>query len=140
MDATQKAEAEKAEAEKRASERESAALERVVKAEAKLTAHGLGVKPERVAAVIRLSDLSEVEVTDGEPDADALKSAIEATLADYPEFKAASQSVGGSGSKVAGGDPLEKNPWSKEHFNLTEQGRIMEADPVKALRLQQAAG
>lgn len=28
-----------------------------------------------------------------------------------------------------------KNPWTKEHFNLTEQARIMKADPTLAARL-----
>lgn len=37
-------------------------------------------------------------------------------------------------------DPTLKNPFSKEHFNLTEQGRIYREDPDLAARLQQQAG
>jgi Type IIA topoisomerase (DNA gyrase/topo II, topoisomerase IV), A subunit len=46
---------------------------------------------------------------------------------------------------VTGKDPIkggrstlgtEKNPWSKEHFNLTEQGKIMRDDPELAVRLK----
>lgn len=33
----------------------------------------------------------------------------------------------------------EKNPWSKEHFNLTEQGRIFRENPELAKQLQEAA-
>lgn len=33
-----------------------------------------------------------------------------------------------------------KNPWTKEHWNLTEQGRIYREDPEKAKRLAAEAG
>lgn len=35
--------------------------------------------------------------------------------------------------------PGVKNPWSKEHFNLTEQGRIFKEDPVLAKQLMAQA-
>lgn len=35
-----------------------------------------------------------------------------------------------------GGGGTTKNPWSKEHFNLTEQGRILREDPELAKQLQ----
>jgi len=39
-----------------------------------------------------------------------------------------------------GGSSLgQKNPWSKEHFNLTEQGRILRENPELAAQLQAAA-
>lgn len=39
-----------------------------------------------------------------------------------------------------GGSPSgQKNPWSKEHFNLTEQGRILRENPELAAQLQAAA-
>jgi hypothetical protein len=34
----------------------------------------------------------------------------------------------------------EKNPWTKDGWNMTEQGRLYRADPVKAERLAKAAG
>ena len=34
------------------------------------------------------------------------------------------------------GTPAEKNPWSKEHFNLTEQGKILKEDPELAKQLK----
>src|SRR5690606_36019732 len=33
-----------------------------------------------------------------------------------------------------------KNPWSKEHFNLTEQGRIIRENPELAAQLKSQAG
>ena len=42
----------------------------------------------------------------------------------------------GSDKTPAGG----KNPWSKEHYNLTEQGRLLRSDPEKARQLAKQAG
>lgn len=42
--------------------------------------------------------------------------------------------AGGAGG--AGGN----NPWKKESYNLTEQGRILKSDPVQAKQLASAAG
>lgn len=49
-------------------------------------------------------------------------------------FKDAGRTPGKGGS---GGD--EKNPYTKEHFNLTEQMKLEATDPEKAKRLQAAA-
>lgn len=38
------------------------------------------------------------------------------------------------------GDEYKSNPWSKEHFNLTEQGRIYREEPELAAKLKAAAG
>jgi len=38
-----------------------------------------------------------------------------------------------------GTPPSGKNPWSKEHFNLTEQGKIINSDPALATQLQAQA-
>lgn len=143
MDEAERLKAEKEEVENNAKARESAANQRIVRAEAKVQAASLGVKPERVKTVLKLTDLSDVEVgDDGEPDADALRQAIEATINEYPEFKTGGTNVGGSGSNPAngGGNDPEKNPWSDEHFNLMEQGNIYRKDPEKAKRLANAAG
>jgi hypothetical protein len=43
-------------------------------------------------------------------------------------------SAGGAGS------PGSTNPWKKETYNLTEQGRILRSDPVQAKQLASAAG
>ena len=41
---------------------------------------------------------------------------------------------------IGGGTPSTKNPWSKEHFNLTEQGQILRENPEKARQLIIQAG
>jgi len=47
---------------------------------------------------------------------------------------------GASGSGGGSGGGSEKNPFSKEHFNLTEQNRLAAEEPEKAARLARAAG
>lgn len=42
---------------------------------------------------------------------------------------------GGGGANPAGAGNTVKNPWSKEHFNLTEQGRILKENPELARQL-----
>ena len=42
-------------------------------------------------------------------------------------------------NNTGGTPPGTKNPWSKEHFNLTEQGRILRENPELAAQLQAAA-
>lgn len=44
---------------------------------------------------------------------------------------------GNTPPKIPGGD---KNPWAKEHWNLTEQGKVLRADRVRAEKLAKAAG
>lgn len=40
----------------------------------------------------------------------------------------------------AGGGTPVNNPWSKEHFNLTEQGKLIRENPAQAKELAAAAG
>lgn len=40
---------------------------------------------------------------------------------------------------TAGGKAKEKNPWSKEHFNLSEQGRIITTNPELAKQMMAEA-
>jgi len=53
---------EKEEAERKAQEAQAAANRRIIQAEAKAQALALGVRPERLEYVLRLADLSEIEV------------------------------------------------------------------------------
>ena len=41
---------------------------------------------------------------------------------------------------AGGGQPPVKNPWAKETFNLTEQGRIFRENPAAAKQMAEAAG
>ncbi|QYW02037.1 scaffolding protein [Stenotrophomonas phage Siara] len=49
-------------------------------------------------------------------------------------------SVGGGAGGANGGGGAEPNPYTHEHWNLTEQGKLLKADPAKADRLAKAAG
>lgn len=50
-------------------------------------------------------------------------------------------SGGGDPPKGSGsGDPGEKNPFSKDHFNLTEQAKLLRVDRAKAEKLAAEAG
>lgn len=49
------------------------------------------------------------------------------------------QGGGGTNPPGAGGG-AQKNPWAKETFNLTEQGRILTTNPTLAAQLKAAAG
>lgn len=140
MSAEERLKAEKEEAERRAQEVQAAANQRLINAEARVQAVTLGIKPERVSYALKLADLSGVEVDEnGNPDAAAIKSALEAVLNDLPELKG-TQAPGKSGSEfTGGGGGIDRNPWSKEHFNLTEQGRILRENPQLAERLKREA-
>lgn len=47
---------------------------------------------------------------------------------------------GGGYKPPAGGKPNADNPWAKDTFNLTEQGRIFKENPAQARELAAAAG
>lgn len=59
-------------------------------------------------------------------------------------FKASASGSNGQGgynpSAGGSGSPGTANPWKKETFNLTEQGKILKSDPVQAKQLANAAG
>ena len=112
--------AELVEKDKVSAELTSKTATRVLRTEAKVAALGNGVKPERVEAVLRLTDLSAVERTDGEPDAAAISAAIEATLKEYPEFRA----VAGSADAGAKGNPAIKTTADLEKMSMSRARRV----------------
>lgn len=89
------------EAEKKGKVAVEAANARLITAEARIQATALGVKPEKVAYVLKLADLSNAEVDDnGNVDEKIVKQAVEKVLKDLPELKNAG----------AGGFNLSGNP------------------------------
>lgn len=74
---------------------------------------------------------------DGKPMQDALS---EFANSDQGKHYVAAPSNAGGGANGGGGSGGDKNPWTKESFNLTEQGRIKREDPQKAERLKREAG
>lgn len=104
MSEAEKLKAQVTAAEAKATEAANLAAQRVIRAEAKLHAVALGIKPERADMALRLADLSGVELgDDGEPDAGAIKTALEKVLADLPELKGAANGAVGGGSNPANG-------------------------------------
>lgn len=94
---------------------------RAITAEARVQALTLGVKPERVAAALKLADLADVTVDDnGEPDTDAINKAVLAMLGEYPEFKTATASgnVGGGSNPASGGG---KEPTLAEQYAAAQK-------------------
>ncbi len=87
-DAKTKAEKAKADAETNAQAVRATADSYVVRAEAKVQAASLGVPSERLDYVVKLANLTDVSVEDGEPDAEAAKKAVEKVLADVPALAA----------------------------------------------------
>jgi hypothetical protein len=49
-------------------------------------------------------------------------------------------STGGGANGGSGNNNFAKNPFSREHWNLTEQGQAIRTDRAKADRMAQAAG
>lgn len=47
---------------------------------------------------------------------------------------------GGGYRPAGGGNPLAKNPFSKDSYNLTEQGKLLRDDPTRARELAAVAG
>jgi hypothetical protein len=119
MTEAERLKAEKEEAEKRAQAAQQTANQRLITAEAKIVAAELGVKPNRINHLLKLADLSGVEVDDkGNIDSKAIKTALETILADFPELKGTGGgSVGGSGNPGGGkNDPKDFRKASQEEF------------------------
>lgn len=55
-----------------------------------------------------------------------------------PHWWPASQGGGAKGS--GGGGGFSNNPWTAEHWNMTEQGRILNENPTRAENMAKSAG
>lgn len=97
------------EAEQAATKATETANARLIRAEAKEAALAAKANPDRVNALLKLADLSDITVgDDGEVDPKAVRKAIDAALKEYPEFKAGAGKGGASGGEHNGGD--DKKP------------------------------
>lgn len=105
MTEAERLKAEKDEADRKATAATDAANARIVKTEARAALADAGVKAERRDYALRMLELSSVTVDDaGNPDAKALKAAVEALLKDIPELKGAGTAAAGA-EFPAGGQP-----------------------------------
>lgn len=104
MTEAEKLKAEKEEADKRADEVKTVADKRIINAESRIQAAALGVAPERISYVLKLADLTTVEIgDDGEPDAKAIKTALEAVKKELPELFSGEVRPKRSGFDFSGG-------------------------------------
>jgi len=114
------------------------AQQMLITAEIKAQAAALGIVDPDAAA--KLADLSGVKVGD-DGTVTGVREALEALLQAKPYLKASGPAkVGVPSNPAATTNTGEKNPWTKDHWNLTEQGRIYREDPAKARRMMAEAG
>lgn len=100
----------------------------------------LGVVPAMVDDFVRLG-ASAFKLEDDKPtteDAMDIASWIGEQKKSRPYFWPAAQGANGRGGDGKGG--TGKNPFSNEHWNLTEQGQIVRENAAEANRLAEAAG
>ena len=94
-------------------------------------------KAKNAKAVKALLDLEKVKL-DGEQLL-GLEDQLKTLKETDPYLFGDSGKVGGGTNPPGVGDP-EINPWKKETWNLTMQGKILREDPAKAARMKAEAG
>ncbi|MEC1177625.1 DUF4355 domain-containing protein [Metasolibacillus meyeri] len=126
MNAEQKAEYERQQRETKLTEREAEITRRELRATALETLAEKSL-PKTLADILIYTD---AEATNASLVAveTAFRTAVEAGVNE----RLRSEPPGGGGTKGGG----SKNPWSKEHFNLTEQGKILRDNPELATQLK----
>lgn len=101
----------------------------------------IGAKAKNVKAVKALLDLNGVEL-DGETVkglADQLKKLQEGEDSKFLfDSQGTQQFKGIKPSESGDKTPSGNNPWSKEHFNLTEQGKMLKENPELAAQMMTA--
>lgn len=127
--AEQQANARAEAAEKAANETVAAANKTLVNAAAQIAALTAGANPARVEALLKLADLSTVEVTDGTPDAAAVKTAIDAALKDFPEFKTTAPAGGASGGDLNGGGGTTVTKEQFEAMTYADRVKLHQSHP-----------
>lgn len=99
----------------------------------------IGAKAKNIKAVKPLLDLDKIKL-DGK-NLLGFKDQVE-KLQESDPYLFGEDTVSGKNpgeGKKRSTDDFKKNPWSEEHFNLTEQGRILREDPEQAKRLKAQA-
>jgi len=76
----------------------------LIKADATIQAATLQIRADRMETVMSMADFKAVKVTDGKVDAAAVKTALEAVLAKFPEWKTTTDPNSTPGFKVGAGD------------------------------------
>lgn len=118
MDETERLRTEKQEAIQAAKNRESVANQRIMLAEAKATAAGMGVPQESLKYISRLVDLADIDIdVDGTPDEDAIKGAVQQVLNDVPALVKKAEETPQEGST-----PPLTNPMGRDRTPAVSSG------------------
>lgn len=127
-----------AEAQEKAAKAEALAKQRLISAEVKLVAAEMGLID--ADAALALMDKTNIAL-DETGNVKGVKEALEVLAAARPWLKKSeAKPQVGSGTNPPGAGGADVNPWKKETFNLTMQGKITKENPALAARLRQEAG
>jgi hypothetical protein len=108
-----------------AAEATQKAHERLIRAEVKAAATG---KVKNPALALKLIDTSAIEVgDDGEVDSDALASAIEDLLTEYPELAADASKFGGGADQGAKGKASKPSQLTKAELSKLSPAEVLKA-------------
>ncbi|MFC5468419.1 DUF4355 domain-containing protein [Cohnella suwonensis] len=131
MNADQKAEYERQKRDDELAKREAEISRRELRATALETLAEKGL-PKQLADILDYSDAEKANASIASVET-AFRAAVEAGVNE----RLKGNPPGGGGGGKGGG---QINPWKKETFNLTEQGRIIRENPELAKQLKAAAG
>ena len=70
----------------------------------------------------------------------SLEEWVDGQVAEAPHLFESNAGGGSAGSSSGGAGDMVKNPWKKATWNMTEQMRILRADPKRAEQMKSAAG
>lgn len=108
------------------------AQERADHAEAKVLAAAAGIKPERVAAFVKLCDISgalkDVDRTDAKAVEAALQAAVKQGVEEYPEFVGTTLPAS-SGSDRAGSQPQSVTVEQFKKMDVDERTKLYQEQP-----------
>ena len=118
MEETDRLKAEKADLDKRLSDSTSAAGLKLIQRDARIELLSAGISRDRLDYGVRLIDLSAITIgEDGEPDAEAIKAAVEKLCKDFPELKGSSKPATGAGGVATGGTGGTRTALTQEQIN-----------------------
>jgi hypothetical protein len=124
---------ERDEAQQAAKTAQAAADQRVITMEAKLAALAAGADPDQIDYVLRLVDLTDVAVTDGQADVPAISAAVAKVKNDLPALFGVQQA--GQANVQRSGSDLGQAPTAVRSFTTAEL-RELQKDPAAYAELQ----
>jgi hypothetical protein len=135
------------EKEQRIAQFETAERTRRIHRQVRQAAKDVGLREEAIEDALLLSDRTMELLEDGNAvvraDTDfqqglGAKDWLADVITKRPHWLKESEGGGAGGNR--GGGTITKNPWSDEHWNMTEQGKIFNSDSARADQLAKAAG